>query len=405
MRNPSCLVNQAMKAKMLEKISRGDRLLGVAAGSGITAKYTVLGGCDMLLALSSGKYRSMGCGSMAGFMCYGNSNDLVLDFARRELLRYRGQVPVFFGLNATDPTKEIYDYIKHIQDAGFAGIVNYPTVGMIDGVFRNALEQEGISYEQEVEAISFAHYLGLLTIAFVFDSAQAEQMLQAGADIICAHFGLTSGGYVGAKKTLSLEKARITAREIFNTADSFKSDAIKMIYGGPVKTPIEAEYMYQGSGCQGYIGGSVFERTPVESALLHVMDEFKTKAQVIPSTQLERILFETPGYYNYTDFICEYIDENYMNEIRLSELAQSMHLSRSYLSSLFAKNLGTSFQHYLIDVRMHKAADLIRTGKYPLVQIAQMVGYQDYAQFSKMYKKVHGQSPRQALPEKKHREN
>ena len=213
--------NQSVKAKLLEKVGCRERLIGVAAGSGITGKYTVLGGCDMILALSSGKYRSMGCGSMAGFMCYGNSNDLVMDFAQRELLRYREQVPVFFGLNATDPTKEMYDYIKQIRDVGFAGIVNYPTVGMIDGVFRRALEQDGVRYEQEVEAISLAHYCGLLTIAFVFDAAQAEQMLQAGADIICAHFGLTSGGYIGAKKTLTLEKARLTAREIFSAVDSY----------------------------------------------------------------------------------------------------------------------------------------------------------------------------------------
>ena len=386
--------NQSVKAKLLEKVGCRERLIGVAAGSGITGKYTVLGGCDMILALSSGKYRSMGCGSMAGFMCYGNSNDLVMDFAQRELLRYREQVPVFFGLNATDPTKEMYDYIKQIRDVGFAGIVNYPTVGMIDGVFRRALEQDGVRYEQEVEAISLAHYCGLLTIAFVFDAAQAEQMLQAGADIICAHFGLTSGGYIGAKKTLTLEKARLTAREIFSAVDSYGQDTIKMIYGGPVKTPIEAEYMYQGSGCQGYIGGSVFERTPVESALLHVMEEFKAEVQVVPSNRLERILFETPGHYNYIDFICEYIDENYMNDIHLVELAQSIHLSPSYLSSLFKKNIGTSFQNYLIDIRMHKAEEMIRTGDYPLVQVAQLVGYQDYAQFSKMYKKVHGYSLR-----------
>lgn len=389
------------KERLYEKLRRGERLIGVAAGSGITGKYSVLSGCDMLLALNSGKYRSMGCGSLAGFMSYANSNDMVMEYARRELLRYNGDVPVFFGLNATDPTKELYAYIKEIGKARFAGIVNYPTIGMIDGNFRAALEQEGISYAQEVEAISFAHYCGLLTIAFVFDAAQAAQMINAGADIICAHFGLTSGGYVGAKKTLTLENARVTAKEIFNAVDSADRDIIKMMYGGPVKTPIDAEYIYLGSGCQGYIGGSVFERTPVESALLRVLGEYKAKVQVVPSNQLERILFETPGHYNYIDFVCEYINENYMHEIRLSELARSMHLSVSYLSTLFRKSIGTSFQSYLISIRMRKAEELIRTGAYPLSQVAQAVGYPDYAQFSKMYKKVHGASPRQALPESK----
>lgn len=381
------------RQNLLQKKKSGEHIIGVAAGSGMSGKYAVIGGCDMLLALSSGKYRSMGCGSMAGYMCYGNSNDLVMDYASKELLRYSNSVPVFFGLNATDPTKDLYSYIKNIRDAGFAGIVNYPTIGMIDGNFRRELEAEGEGYEREVEAISFAHYCGLLTIAFVFDTDQAERMRDAGTDILCAHFGLTGGGYVGAKKTLTLEKARKTAGEIFSVLDPSDTETVRMIYGGPVKTPNDAEYMYLASGCDGYIGGSVFERTPIESALLHVMHSFKEDVQVVPASKLERILFENPGHYNYIEFIKEYVYENYMEEIRLGELAMSMHLSPSYLSALFKKNIGASFQSFLIDFRMKKASELISTGDYSLIQISQMVGYQDYAQFSKMYKKAMGKSP------------
>lgn len=386
-------VPEEYKQSLLQKKRDGEHIIGVAAGSGISGKYTVMGGCDMLLALSSGKYRSMGCGSMAGYMCYGNSNDLVMGYACKELLRYSDRVPVFFGLNATDPTKDMYSYIKEIGEAGFAGIVNYPTIGMIDGTFRRQLEADGESFAQEIEAISFAHYCGLLTVAFVFDPEQAEQMREAGADIICAHFGLTSGGYVGAKKALTLEKARKTAEEIFSVLDPSDSDVIKMVYGGPVKTPTDAEYIYLASGCDGYIGGSVFERTPIESALLRVMKSFKAEVQVVPASKLERILFETPGHYDYIEFIKEYVYENYMEEVRLTELAMSMHLSTSYLSTLFRKNTGTSFQDFLIRFRMDKARELIRTNSYSLLQIAQMVGYMDYAQFSKMYKKVWGNSP------------
>lgn len=386
--------------KLRSKIAAGEHLIGVAAGSGITAKYTVLGGCDMLLALSSGKYRTMGVGSLAGFLCYANSNDMVMEYARTELLRYTDSTPVFFGLNATDPTKEMYQYIREIRDAGFSGIVNYPTIGMIDGRFREALEDAGLRYEQEVEAISFAHYSGLLTLAFVFNAGQAREMMAAGADIICAHFGLTSGGYVGAKKVLTLEKARLTACEIFRAVEEENGSTLRMMYGGPVKSPIDAEYMYQGCGSQGYIGGSVFERTPIEATLLRVMEDYRNKAQIVPSSQLERILYDAPGYYNYIDFVRAYINESYMNEISLADLAQAMHLSPSYLSTLFRKKVGTSFQNYLIDFRMHKAQELIRTGEHPLVQIAQMVGYKDYAQFSKMYKKVCGVSPRETLQNK-----
>lgn len=149
------------------RIERDGHLVGVAAGSGITAKYAVAGGCDLVLALSSGKYRQMGCSSMAGFLCYANSNDLVMDYALRELMRPCAGVPLLFGLNASDPTRAMYDYIREIKRMGFTGVVNYPTAGMIDGRFRAALEAEGAGYEREVEAIRFAHYCGLLTVAYV----------------------------------------------------------------------------------------------------------------------------------------------------------------------------------------------------------------------------------------------
>lgn len=383
------------------KKAAGERLVGVAAGSGITGKYAIMGGCDMLLALSSGKFRSMGCGSLAGYMSYRNSNDLVMSYAGEELLRYAAQVPVFFGLNATDSTKEMQGYIEEIRAGGFTGIVNYPTVGMIDGSFRQQLEASGAGYHKEVEAIRYAHSCGLMTIAFVFDGEQAMEMAAAGADIICAHFGLTRGGYVGAGKALSLEKARITAVEIFEAAERISANPIKMIYGGPVKTPVDAEYIYLGSGCDGYIGGSVFERTPVEAALLKAVHSFKEEVQVTPASRAEGILFENPGRYDYVEFIKEYIAENYMEEIRLGELAQSLHLSASYLSTLFSKNVGSNFQSYLIEVRMKKARKFVSGGDFPLLQVAQMVGYQDYAQFSKMYKNVWGNPPRDDLPNKK----
>lgn len=378
-------------------IGENGHIIGVAVGSGITAKYAVRGGCDMILALSSGKYRQMGFGSLAGFMCYENSNDMVMDFATKELIRFSPDIPVIFGLNATDPTKSIYDFIREIKDLGFAGINNYPTVGMIDGNFRRALDEEGISYEAEVEAIRFGHFCDLLTVAYVFNPQQAELMARAGADIICAHFGLTSGGYLGPKKSLTLEKARRTAIEIFETVDSVNPEIIKLVYGGPIKTPNDAQYMYQGSSCQGYIGGSAFERTPVENAIFDVTSNFKSGVQIVPSSNAERVLFATPGKYNYTDFVKEYIDENYMTDIHLNELAQTMYISTSYLSMLFKKDVGCNFKTYLLEVRMKKARELIQEGKYSLVQVAQLVGYHDYAQFSKMYKKVNGVSPRENL--------
>ena len=378
-----------------QTLAKKKHLVGVAAGSGMTAKYAIMGGCDFLLALNSGKYRSMGVSSMAGFLSYSNSNDLVMDYACKEILRTAKDVPVFLGLNATDPTKSMYDYIKKIKMLGFAGINNYPTVGMIDGKFREALAIEGIDFQQEVEAIRFAHYCGLITLAFVFNAEQTREMAQAGADIICAHFGLTSGGYLGAQKVLTLERVRCAAQEIFEAAEQVNTNIIRVVYGGPIKTPIDAQYMYRGSKCQGFIGGSCFERIPIESAVLHTTRSFKKEQPLSPSSKLEKIIFDTPGRYDYVEFIKQYIDESYMTEVRLNELAQVLHCSMSYLSTLFSQKVGTNFQDYLIQVRMEKARDMIRNCTYPLVQVAQNVGYQDYAQFSKMYKKHMGISPRE----------
>ena len=375
------------------RIERDGHLVGVAAGSGITAKYAVAGGCDLVLALSSGKYRQMGCSSMAGFLCYANSNDLVMDYALRELMRPCAGVPLLFGLNAADPTRAMYDYIREIKRMGFTGVVNYPTAGMMDGRFRAALEAEGAGYEREVEAIRFAHYCGLLTVAYVFDPAQARAMASAGADVVCAHFGLTSGGVLGAKHVLSLERARRTADEIFEAAAEVSPGILRLVYGGPVTTPQDAQYMYRGSTCQGYIGGSAFERIPVESAVMEVTRSFKQSPSIEPRSQLERILFSDPRNYDYIEFVREYIAENYMGELSLTELAQTAHLSVSYLSSLFRREVGRSFREYLLATRMEKARELAASGEHSLVEIAQLVGYRDYAQFSKMYKKYHGVSP------------
>lgn len=378
-----------------ERLEQYGHLTGVAAGSGMTAKYAAMGGCDLILALSSGKYRSMGLSSMAGFLCYSNSNDLVMEYAKKEILRAAGRVPVIFGLNATDPTRSVYEYIREIKEAGFSGVNNYPTVGMIDGNFRIALEESHINFQQEVEAVHFAHYCELLTVAFVFDSEQAREMARAGADIICAHFGLTSGGYLGAQKVLSLEKARCTAKEIFEAARGINSEALCMVYGGPVKTPADAQFMYVGSGCQGFIGGSAFERIPIEKAVLKVTRDFRENQPLTPSSKLENILYSNPGNYPYVEFIKEYVNESYMTEVRLSELAQVVHCSVSYLSSVFKRETGCSFREYLIGVRMENAREMIKGNSYPLVQVARNVGYEDYAQFSKMYKKYMGKSPRE----------
>lgn len=264
---------------------------------------------------------------------------------------------------------------------------------MIDGRFRAALEAEGAGYEREVEAIRFAHYCGLLTVAYVFDPAQARAMASAGADVVCAHFGLTSGGVLGAKHVLSLERARRTADEIFEAAAEVSPGILRLVYGGPVTTPQDAQYMYRGSTCQGYIGGSAFERIPVESAVMEVTRSFKQSPSIEPRSQLERILFSDPRNYDYIEFVREYIAENYMGGAQPHRTRPDRPPLRLLPLLALPARGRRSFREYLLATRMEKARELGRLRRAQPRRDLALVGYRDYAQFSKMYKKYHGVSP------------
>jgi predicted TIM-barrel enzyme/AraC-like DNA-binding protein len=368
----------------------------VGTGAGITANYVAQGGADFILTLNSGRFRQMGRSSLAGFLPFSNSNDMVMDFASKEIIPLVRNVPVLFGLNANDPTKQMPSYITKIKESGFAGINNYPTVGLIDGIFREALEEDGISYKREVEAIALAHEQGLFTVAFVFDELQATAMLEAGADVICVHFGLTVGGLLGAKKVVSLETTKMKALRIFEVCDKIKPDIIKMIYGGPVKTPIDVQYMYSNNTqIMGYIGGSAFERIPSERSITSITRDFKALGKLDEDDFMVKMLNGITKHYDYVEFVKEYVAQNYNNEIVFSDLAQVAHVSRSYLSSLFKKEVGCSFQSYLVNFRINKAVTLLQAPQLQLSEVAAMVGYSDYAQFSAMFKKLKGCSPRQ----------
>ncbi|WP_426348725.1 phosphoenolpyruvate hydrolase family protein [Alloiococcus sp. CFN-8] len=376
-------------------VKKRNYIIGVASGSGMTARYVENGGADFILVLNSGKFRQMGRGSLAGFLSYCNGNDMVMEFGSKEILPIVKHIPIFFGINASDPTKNTKEYIEEIKDRGFHGVINYPTIGLIDGSFRIALEEQGCDFAKEVEAIGIAHRAGLLTMAFIFDEFQAEAMIRAGVDIICLHLGLTSGGLLGAKKVLSLESARKRIERIFNYCSRINPEIIKLIYGGPVKTPLDFQYMLSNhKEIDGYIGGSAFERIPVEKAIINVTKSFKTTGEVNADTLMAKMLDGVTKHYNYVDFVKEYISENYTNEIVFSDLAQVAHVSRSYLSTLFKKEVGCSFQEYLIRFRMDRAAEIIINNDINYSEIANLVAYKDYAQFSKMFKKYKGLSPK-----------
>lgn len=313
----------------------------------------------------------------------------------RELLPILRDIPVLFGLFASDPFISLYDYLKHIKACGFSGIVNFPTLALIDGNFQKALEAEGNTFEQEVEAIKLAHYLNFFTVGFVTDEEQTSKMLHAGADIICVHLGLTKGGFLGAKKYLSIEEARRITDKIFKICQNVRPEAIRMIYSGPANTPIDMQYIYQNTTCQGYIGGSTFDRIPTERAIINTMKAFKSYGVFSDTDPMHQILTGQVGAIDYVQFVKDYIEEHYATEVKLGDLALFAHISSSYLSTKFKKELGCSFTEYLIRFRMNKAKKLLTESKLSCKEAAQRVGYSDYAQFAKIFKKYVGMNPTQ----------
>lgn len=251
-------------------------IIGVATGSGRTARHAEKGKADLILVLNAGHFRLMGLSSIAGMMPYENSNARVLEFGGSEITTIIKKTPVMFGLCATDPTIDISDFIDKIVCSGFSGINNFPTVGLIDGQYREALEEQGLGYDHEVNAIKIAHEKNIFTIAFVFDEQQAVKMSEAGADVICVHLGFTVGGTVTMKNFRTMDESVKLTNGIFKKVQALRPEIIKMVYGGHISTPMEAEEFYALTGVDGYIGGSSFERIPTENIITEITEQFKT---------------------------------------------------------------------------------------------------------------------------------
>lgn len=386
--------------QLKKQIKMNNHILGVAAGSGLTAKYAEDGDADFILALSSGYFRQKGVSSLAAYLPFSNSNEVVMEFGTKELLPKSMKIPILFGLCATDPTIDLPKYIKTIQDRGFDGINNWPSVGLIDGDFQKAIENEGASYELEVEAIRIASEIGLFTIAFVFNEEQGVQMVQAGADIICVHLGLTTGGVLGAKQIKSLQTAKKLAMDIFKKCNKINPNVLKMVYGGPVNKPVDVQFMYDGTEINGYIGGSVFERIPAEQMIMNVTKSFKKTNDLKFDDLVHKIIEGIHTQDDYIDFIKKYITLHYKESISLNEISEIMNISRPYLSTLFKKEMGVPFKDYLISFRINRAIEILQEKNLPLKIVADMVGYPDYAQFSKMFKRKTGMSPKSYITNK-----
>jgi predicted TIM-barrel enzyme len=262
-------------AKFHEQVRNGIPLIGGGAGTGLSAKCEEAGGIDLIVIYNSGRYRMAGLGSLAGVLAYGNANEIVMDMAR-EVLNVVRHTPVLAGVNGTDPFCNFDLFLDQIAAVGFAGIQNFPTVGLIDGVFRQNLEETGMSYDREVDLVALACRKDLLTTPYVFDENQARTMTRAGADIVVAHMGLTTGGTIGATTAFGLDEARDRVERIAAAALETRGDVLVLCHGGPIATPGDAQYILDTcANCHGFYGASSMERLPVETAIVSQIRAFK----------------------------------------------------------------------------------------------------------------------------------
>jgi predicted TIM-barrel enzyme len=262
-------------SKFQQMVRERKPIVGGGAGTGLSAKCEEAGGIDLIVIYNSGRYRMAGRGSLSGLLAYGNANDVVMEMAK-EVLPVVQKTPVLAGVNGTDPFCVFDSFLDEVAAAGFSGVQNFPTVGLIDGVFRQNLEETGMSYAQEVEMIRLAHDKDLFTTPYVFDPQQAETMARAGADILVAHMGLTSGGAIGAETALTLDACVPRIDAIAQAALDVRSDMIVVCHGGPIAEPADAAWVLgKTRHCHGFYGASSMERLPTEKAITRQTHDFK----------------------------------------------------------------------------------------------------------------------------------
>jgi len=266
---------QTLMQKFHDMVARGEPIIGGGAGTGISAKCEEAAGIDLIVIYNSGRYRMAGRASSAGLLAYGNANDIVLEMAG-EVLPVCKRTPVLAGVNGTDPFVVMPVFLKKLKELGFAGVQNFPTVGIIDGTFRQSLEETGINFSSEVDMIRQAHELDLLTTPYVFSADEAVEMARAGADFIVPHMGVTVGGSIGATSAKTLDESVRLIDEWGEAARRVRKDIIVIAHGGPISMPEDVAYVLRHSEhCNGFYGASSMERLPVEVAITEHVRRYK----------------------------------------------------------------------------------------------------------------------------------
>jgi predicted TIM-barrel enzyme len=270
---------QQVLDRLHAQIEQGKPIIGAGAGTGISAKFAEAGGADLIIIYNSGRYRMAGHGSLSGLLAFGDANQIVYEMGEREVLPVVKDVPVIAGVNGTDPLRQMPHFLRRLDDLGFSGINNFPTVGLIDGHFRAELEATNLGFDKEVDMIRVAHDLGFFTIVYVFNPEESAQMARAGADVIIAHMGLTVGGSIGLAReggvAMRLADAPAKVQAIGEAAWAVNQDCLLVSHGGPIATPDDARYVQERTDAVGFIGASSMERLPVETAITETLRQFK----------------------------------------------------------------------------------------------------------------------------------
>jgi predicted TIM-barrel enzyme len=272
------IARQTILEKFRSMVAAGQPIVGGGAGTGISAKAEEAGGIDLIIIYNSGRYRMAGRGSAAGLLAYGNANQIVKEMAV-EVLPVVRHTPVLAGVNGTDPFVLMPHFLSELKAMGFSGVQNFPTIGLFDGQMRQSFEETGMSYRLEVDMIAEAHKLDLLTTPYVFNEAEAIAMTKAGADIIVAHMGVTTGGTIGATSAKTLDACIGEIEAIASAARSVREDVFVLCHGGPISMPDDARYIFEHcKGVHGFYGASSMERLPAEAAIRKQTEDFKSLA-------------------------------------------------------------------------------------------------------------------------------
>ncbi len=272
--------NPYTRAEVIERLrdtlAKGEAIIAAGAGAGISAKFIEKGGADLIIIYNSGRYRMMGHGSIAGIMGYGDANAVAMEIGEHEVLPVVEETPVICGVHCTDPRRRMWHWLQQVKAMGFSGMNNFPTHAIIDGNFRQQLEETGMSVEKEIETVALARKMDVFTIVYVATPEEARKMAEAGADVIIAHVGCTVGGSIGVTDAaITLEEAAVATQAMIDAAKTARDDVVYLSHGGPIATPSDAAFINERTDAVGFVGASSLERMAVEESLTDLTKQFK----------------------------------------------------------------------------------------------------------------------------------